>query len=206
MRKGKNTGIFSRSGFWRGWMASLIFCSCLLPGTVSGDIYKWVDGDGVMHFTNVPTSSKYTLYMKGNRTRVGRGYAADSNAYDDLIQEAADKFGVSFALIKAVIRVESGFNPGAVSKAGARGLMQIMPDNDKTLSLSRPFDPSQNIMAGTKYLKWMLDRYNRNMRLALAAYNAGPGAVDKYKQIPPFKETQNYVKKVLKLYQQYNNA
>jgi soluble lytic murein transglycosylase-like protein len=176
----------------------------LLSGPVHGDIYRFVDEDGVIHYTNTPSSPEYVLYMRENDRSVIR--FSDTDTYDEMIQTAADRFDVSFALIKAVIRVESAFDPEAVSPKGARGLMQIMPANFRTLSLSDPFDPSQNIMAGTRYLKKMLTKYEQQVPLALAAYNAGPDAVDRYRQIPPFKETREYVRKVMAFYNRYKGT
>jgi len=188
-----------RKGFLIG---ILVLTAILLASTpVSADIYMFVDKNGVRHFTNAPTSSKFHLFIKGKKSR--QKSPLNKKCYDPLIKKAAQKFNVDFSLIKAVIEVESAYNPRAVSPKGAQGLMQIMPSNFKALKLSDPFEPSQNIMAGTRYLNKMIHQYKGNIKHALAAYNAGPGNVDKYKGIPPFQETRNYVQRVMALHRIY---
>ncbi|MCS7165796.1 MAG: lytic transglycosylase domain-containing protein [Candidatus Calescibacterium sp.] len=123
--------------------------------------------------------------------------------YDSIICEASQKYNIDPNLIKAVIKKESNFNPKAQSEAGAKGLMQITDITAKHLRVKNPFDPKQNIMGGAKYLAQLLDQFNNDLELAIAAYNAGPGNVKKYGGIPPFKETQHYVQKVLEFYENY---
>jgi soluble lytic murein transglycosylase len=184
------------------WTIGFILLTFLGGLNASADIYMYIDSEGVLHFTNRPTSSNYEVFLKEKPRRPKP--QLDSNDFDTMIQDAANRYGVSFSLIKAIIRAESAFNPKAVSHKGAMGLMQIMPNNFKELNLKEPFDPEQNIMAGVRYMALLLDRFQGKVPLALAAYNAGPNKVEAYQDIPPIEETEKYVKRVMKFYYAYN--
>ena len=173
-----------------------------IPPAARADIYIYIDDNGVLHFTNTPTSGNYKLYMRETPSRPSNW--RNNRSYDDVISEAADITGLSFSLLKAVIHVESYFDPRAISKKGAMGLMQIMPVNFGPLNISDPFDPWENIMGGAHYLKSMLEQFDHQLPLALAAYNAGPTAVSRYNDIPPFPETRDYVQKVMRFFNFYN--
>ena len=162
------------------------------------DIYLHIDSQGVLHFTNTPTSSDYKIYIREKPTRAAK--VTPLRSFDQLIREAAVKHGISASLIRALIKVESEFNPRAVSKKGALGLMQLMPENLAALEVEDPFNPRQNIMGGTRYLKELIERYQGQVPLALAAYNAGPSMVDRHQGIPPIKETERFVEKVMKYF------
>ena len=165
------------------------------------DIYMYIDSQGVLYFTNAPTSSQYTLYIK-ERPKA----SVATKKYDGIIQEASNTFNLSFSLIKAMIKVESDFDPMAISKKGALGLMQIMPQNLRTFNIRDPHDPRQNILGGARYFKSLVERFEGKLPLALAAYNAGPTIVDKHMNIPPIQETEDYVKKVMKYFYLYKKG
>ncbi|MFP5378755.1 MAG: lytic transglycosylase domain-containing protein [Vicinamibacteria bacterium] len=173
-----------------------------LAAPVEAQIYTWRDASGTLVLSNVPQAGNIApsdIYeVPGAKTvRATRAPAATAGRFDDLIERHASSQGLSPELVRAVIQVESAFNPVALSPKGAMGLMQLMPATAKELGVTDPFHPDQNIRGGTRYLRWLLDRYDGNVELALAAYNAGPGAVDRHgQQVPPFRETRNYVEKV----------
>jgi soluble lytic murein transglycosylase-like protein len=171
-------------------------------------IYTYVDADGLRHYTDVPDNNRYRLLILSPRDRTASGdrydamLLAKAGRYDSIIEKAATAASVEPNLLRAVIVVESGFNSRAVSKRGAMGLMQLMPATATRFGVSNPYDPLQNVHAGARYLKFLIDRFGQDVRLALAAYNAGEDAVDRNGgQIPPFSETMAYVPRVMKIYQ-----
>ncbi len=188
-----------------GFKFALFLVALLTAGAVGAHtrIYTYVDADGVKHFTDVPDDNRYKLLIldRHELTQSGDHYSATLLAraaqYDSIIERAAVSAAVEPNLLRAVIVVESGFNSRAVSKRGAVGLMQLMPATAKGLGVADSFKPDENVRGGATYLDALLTRYHDNMALALASYNAGPEAVDKYHGIPPYRETQAYVARVI---------
>ncbi len=171
------------------------------PGAQAG-LYSFVDEQGVVHFSNVPADQRYQRIIPKPLAQPS-SVSGDSSGYDRLIEVAARRHEVPAALVKAVIRAESNFNAQAVSRRGAQGLMQLMPDTARTLGVVNSFHPVENVNGGVLYLRAMLNRYGDVTR-AIAAYNAGPTAVDRYGGIPPYRETRDYVEKVLAYYHDYH--
>jgi soluble lytic murein transglycosylase-like protein len=170
-------------------------------------IYTYMDAQGQRHYTDVPDNNRYRLLVFSPQERTASGDRYDlqllarATQYDSIIEHAAATAAVEPNLLRAVIVVESGFNSHAVSKRGAVGLMQLMPATASRFGVSNPYDARQNVHAGARYLKFLIDRFGHDVRLALAAYNAGEDAVDRNGgQIPPFSETMAYVPRVLKIY------
>lgn len=181
-------------------------------------IYQFKDTNGTTLLTNRKKAEynhlkvvKATYYPDSNihsysnwgasEASVLPSYSRNKNAFDQLIRQAAQHHGVSEGLVKAIMHTESGFNINARSPVGAQGLMQLMPATARRFNVSNAYDPQQNIFGGVKYLSWLLKRFNGDTRLAIAAYNAGEGNVDKYGDVPPFRETRDYVKRVTSRYQ-----
>jgi soluble lytic murein transglycosylase-like protein len=186
-------------------VAILLSASSAVAGP---QIYTYLDSQGQRHYTDVPDNHRYRLLVMSplDRTASGDRYDAQllarATQYDSIIEHAAVFSAVEANLLRAVIVVESGFNSRAVSKRGAVGLMQLMPATAVRFGVTNPYDAQQNVHAGARYLKFLIDRFGQNVRLALAAYNAGEEAVDRNGgQIPPFTETLAYVPRVLKIYQ-----
>jgi soluble lytic murein transglycosylase-like protein len=184
------------------FVATVVLC---LASPAAAQIYSWRDGDGKLVVSDRPRpdkgTQKVTTYAVRGATTVRATTplrtSSKSAPYEAAITEHARREGVAEDLVRAVIQVESAFNPRAVSEKGAMGLMQLMPATAKDLGVTDPFDPNQNIRGGVAYLKQLLTRYNQKVELALAAYNAGMGNVDKHGgTVPPFKETRNYVNKI----------
>lgn len=186
----------------------LIISLFLCPTVISADIYRHVDKDGVVHFTNTPGDAKGQLYLReAPKAPLSRTSSGKPEAW---MMEYADRYSRAHnlppALIKAIIRAESNGEPYAVSPKGAQGVMQLMPFTARQMNVSDPFDPVENIEGGVKYLKELLGTFGGNLAHAVAAYNAGPAAVKKYGGIPPYNETRLYVKRVMNYYQQFLSA
>jgi hypothetical protein len=196
------------------FILSLVVGGSGLVGPVLADIYRFQDESGVVHFTNVPTGSKYQLYhkeyLKGQSSVPFKEYRkasyskspklTNSPLLTNHIDEASNYYRIDPKLIQAVIHVESNYNPEAISPKGAQGLMQLMPQTARDLQVFDPFSPRDNIVGGARYLRYLLDLYNQDTTLALAAYNAGPEKVNLYRGIPPYPETRTYVQKVMQIY------
>jgi soluble lytic murein transglycosylase len=169
---------------------------------VSADIYVYRDDRGIVHFTNVPTKPVYRPFLL-LQPYIRHLRGKETVKFDQLIAAACQRYSVEFELVKAVIKAESAFDPFALSSAGARGLMQLMPDTAAQHGVADIHDPRSNIEGGVRHLRLLLDRFRGNLTLALAAYNAGAEAVDRYNGVPPYAETQTYVQRVLQFRELY---
>ena len=172
----------------------------LTPGLrADAAVYGYVDADGTAHFTDAPTKAQYRWLPAFG---LPPGANLDRGQYAELIESVAAENGVNPALVKAIIRTESNFDKRAVSRKGAQGLMQLMPGTAGRYAVGNTFDPAENIRGGVRHLRSLQDRFPGQLHLAIAAYNAGEGAVSRYRGIPPYAETQQYVARVLRLYDQ----
>jgi soluble lytic murein transglycosylase-like protein len=191
---------------------TLLICLCAVSTTVSADIYRYEDEEGIVHFTDAPTDKRFKIFMRDLkkdrelRTKLKYAVSVNSTEYDQLIRDCSQKYGVNPSLVKAVIHAESGYNPNALSHKGASGLMQLMPDTARSLKVADRFNPKDNVEGGVKYLRFLLDTFKGDVSLAVAAYNAGLNKVAKYGGIPPYNETRTYVNRVLSYMQSYQSS
>lgn len=196
-------------------IALLAFLALAPFSAAQADIYTYVDARGITHFSNVPDNKLYRLIVETQReggdtpmrSRPVQTILADKQRLSPLVEETARNYQVDPALLHAVITAESGYNPRAVSRKGAEGLMQLMPETARRYGVADSFDPAQNIRGGAKYLKYLLQLFDNDTELAVAAYNAGEKAVAKHgNRIPPYPETLAYVPKVMKLHRKYQSV
>jgi soluble lytic murein transglycosylase-like protein len=179
-----------------------IYAFFLVCSAASADIYKYVDDDGITCYTDAPSDQKPEQVIREKRQKsLEKTSTVSGRDYSAYVHKAAAKYDLEPELIKAVIKTESNGNHRAVSRKGAMGLMQLMPSTANDLNVSNPFNPEENIEGGAKYLKQLIERFDGNLTLALAAYNSGPKTVERYGAVPPIQETRQYVQKV---YTHYN--
>jgi soluble lytic murein transglycosylase-like protein len=192
--------------------AAVAAAVALLPGEASADIFTYTDAEGVIHFSNKPRGDgRSRVYLKSpDRRRAGvvPFMPSDTSAdrftrYDEWIRQAATLYQIPQELVRAVIMVESNYDPRAVSHTGAQGLMQLMPQTALRMQVRDGFDPRENIFGGTRYLRVLANMFNGDLELTIAGYNAGEAAVVRYAGIPPYEETQGYVTRVLTYYRRY---
>lgn len=190
--------------------AMMLFLLGISPA--NADIYRYVDANGVVHFTNAPqytgkpSKQSWSFYRKEIGAAGSRSSSPQIHSYRDIIRQNARVYRLEEALVKAVIKAESNYNPQSVSNKGAQGLMQLIPETARLMNVGDPFNPAENIRGGSNYLRLMLDQFNGNLDLALAAYNAGPNAVQRHGGIPPYTETRNYVQRVRRYLEQYRRS
>ncbi len=198
-------------------LSVVLLVSAVSAGIAHADIYRYVDADGAVHFTNVPQDSRFKVYVKEKRRAdpVTETLAGEIRYYDEKeracyakpIQDAAKATRLDAALIHAVISAESGYNPFARSPKGAAGLMQLMPETAKRYGVKNRLDPAQNISGGARYLRDLIRMFNNDVQLAVAAYNAGERAVVRAgNRIPPYQETMTYVPRVMSYYRKYRTT
>ena len=195
----------SMTTYFKPWMI-ILACWLLSPSIAWATMYTFVDGNGVIHFSNVPNDPRYVRMeeVKGRSpVRVRSGKYIDLRDYEHYIESVGSQYKVDPHLIKAVIKAESNFDCQALSGKGAQGLMQLMPGTARDMRVADPFDPRDNINGGTRYLRKMLNIFDEDLHLALAAYNAGPEVVKNIGGVPDIPETVEYVNRVLRHYRRY---
>ena len=194
---------------WLCAFPAVAWCFAGTSASAEGEVYRFTDERGVIHLTNVPPNRNYEVFVSSKRgvriSPLARMRAPRGAVYDSLIRRASKEHELEPALVKAVIAAESNFDPLAVSHQGAQGLMQLMPGTARELGVENAFVPEENVRGGARYLRQMLTRFG-DLRRALAAYNAGPSAVDRYRGVPPFPETEAYVDRVLTYYLGYGRS
>ena len=179
----------------------------LMVTGAAADIYKYVDADGVVHFTNDPPSKKFKLYRRESvAMRTKQGNRSIPSSLGEIISRNCEKYSLEEGLVHAVIKAESNYNAAAVSDKGALGMMQLMPGTARLLKVDNPLDAEENIGGGSRYLRQMLNEFNGNLDFAIAAYNAGPNAVRRHGGIPPYEETRTYVKRVKQYLSNYRQG
>ena len=200
---------------YRGTLKRLLLLLLIFPVALQADVYKWVDENGIVSFSNIapPTNQNYQVlkfpcYASDPKCRSisWEKVPLNTHAFQSEIKAAARYSAVEESLIRAIIHAESAYQPDAQSPKGAQGLMQLMPATQQQLEVSDPFNPALNIGGGTRYLSDLLLEFNGDIALTAAAYNAGSGAVRKYGGVPPFEETQEYVRRVRILYRRYQKV
>ena len=181
-----------------------VFAGAFFPAQSDADVFVYKDKQGVLTFTNIPTHHGFRRVIRETNGNVAP--FSSTNGYEDLIQSVSERHQLDADLIRAVIRAESNFNSGARSNKGAMGLMQLMPDTARLHNVVDAYDPNDNVEGGVRHLKMLLGRYQGDLQLSLAAYNAGSQAVDRHGGIPPFVETREYVRRVLQYYDSYRGG
>jgi soluble lytic murein transglycosylase len=183
-----------------GFVIGVFLILTALP--VNADIYRYRDENGKWHFTNINSDRRYKLYLRTFPEKP----SVFIEKYGSIIEQASQTFNLESSLIKAVIKAESGFDHEATSEKGAQGLMQLMPETADELAVEDPYNPEENIFGGARYLSSLMGRFNNNLQLALAAYNAGPERVESYNGVPPFTETKEFIKRVLNYLREYQSG
>jgi soluble lytic murein transglycosylase-like protein len=194
--------------------ASVFTLAVLMAEPARATVYTFTDASGITHFTNVPSDPRYAGMARApyrvsayKSVKTSSGYPAASDRYAPLVEKVAREHSVDRALLQAMIAAESGFDPYAVSPKGAIGLMQLMPETARRYGVRNPYDPADNIRGGAKYLRDLMRKFNNDLSLTLAAYNAGEDAIVQYgNRIPPYRETLQYVPRVLTLYREYQRS